>query len=193
MSIQETQATIADNLKYIPIGHGVGTTEKMCSIAHINYALSGRVADAPIPCVSAAIRRWVITIQDKMPVETLNGPEWKSLVPLIAGTGQKYEQERANIILNWLWDVVLLQIQPIADKYGFGGEWQLMLTERTEDAASEVAWAAALAVDVKRAEDAARAAVVVARAVAFAADFNATDFWQAVDPARLLKRLIEVE
>jgi hypothetical protein len=45
---------------------------------------------------------------------------YKALLPEMAGTGREHEQERLAILMNWMWSVVLPQLQPIADKNAFG-------------------------------------------------------------------------
>ena len=150
----------------------VGNRESACSIAAINLALRGELTDSIPDCMSPTIGRWIIGVQDPMPAEIRNSAEWRALLPLAAGTGRDHEQQRRAIILDWMWGTVLPSLQDLADKHGFGLEWRMMTTERTQEAAK----AAAAAV---------RAAEAAARAEAWA------EAWAAFDPCGLLKRLVE--
>ena len=136
---------IADFLATHRLASGLGTAEEPCSIAAINLALSGRLTDDIPACMSPVIGKWIIAIQDAMPDGLRNSPTWKALLPLAAGTGRHpaLEQRRAALLLDWVWDDVLPQLQPLADANGFGAEWGTMLTERAPAAAR--AWAAARA------------------------------------------------
>ena len=184
------QEAIAAKLATCTLGHGVGTVDTPCSIAAINLALTGRLTDEIPDCMSPVIGRWIISIQDEMPLERLNGTRWRALLPLAAGTGRDHEHARLDIILDWMWSTVLPQMQETADARGFGAAWRRMCAERTpealraakaaaEEAAAKAAveWAAA-----KAAEWAAKAAMVATEA----------DYWDAVSPEALLERLIYV-
>ena len=195
----EQQQSIANLLANMTLPKGMGSTESACSIAAINLALTGELTDDIPPCMSEVIGRWIIHVQDAMPAEMRNSEEWKRLLPLAAGTGRDYEQERLAIIMEWLWEV-LPAVQPVADANGFGNEWRVMLRDRTAAAAAaaraaadaaaaawadaaraaaDAAWAAAWAAADA---DAARAAADAARAVA----------WQQINPCGLLQRLINL-
>lgn len=136
------QQAIADILATMTLPRGLGTKENACSIAAINLALTGVLADTIPECMSEVIGKWIIKVQDSMPAEMRNSAEWKRLLPLAAGTGRKREKERLEIILSWMWDTVLPTLQPIADAKGFKDEWRLMLQQRTADAATAAARAA---------------------------------------------------
>jgi len=178
----EQQTAIAAKLASMHLPSGLGDEEAACSIAAINLALTGKLTDDIPPCMSEVIGKWIIRIQDAMPDDMRNSERWKQLLPRAAGTGRAKEKERLAIILDWMWESVLPTLQPLADKHGFGREWQTMTTERTKAAAARVAAAA----EAARAAAAARAA----EAAAWAAE---ADAWQAFDPCGLLERLINVE
>jgi hypothetical protein len=176
---------------------GLGKEESACTLAAINLAMSGRLTDAIPVCMSAVLGKAAIDLQDAMPNEMRNSQRYKSIIPDMPGTGRALEQERLSIMLDWMWSVVLPQIQPIADNGGFGVEWRLMCHDRTADAAAR---AAARAADA-RAYAAAYAAVDAAAhyaasydARAYAADARAyaaarADFWTAIDPIGVLERM----
>jgi hypothetical protein len=84
-----------------------------------------------------------------------------------------------------MWESVLPTLQPLADKHGFGREWQTMTKKRTEAAARAAAEAAAA-----WAAEAAEPAEAAARA-AWAAEAAAA--WQTFDPCALLAKLIDVQ
>ena len=128
------QQAIRDYVMSHNLSYGKGTEESACSIAAINLALSGKLTDNIPDCMSEVIGRWIIVVQDAMPYEMRNSLAWKSLLPLAAGTGRDREQERRNILLDWMWGTVLPIVQPVADKHGFGAEWTTMLEERTKEA-----------------------------------------------------------
>jgi hypothetical protein len=161
----EQQQAIAEKLATMTLPSGLGTEEAACSIAAINLALTGKLTDDIPPCMSKVIGKWIIGVQDSMPDDMRNSERWKQLLPLAAGTGRAKEKKRLAIILDWMWESVLPTLQPLADKHGFGREWQTMTTERTE-AAAEAAWEAAWAArDAAAAEEAAEAAAYAAARV----------------------------
>ena len=166
------------------IPKGLGTREAACSIAAINLALTGKLSDDIPECMSEVIGTWILDIQDGIPDVLRNSPEWKELLPLAAGTGREQEQERAEIIMDWLWGTVLPYVQPTADKGGFGGEWQAMCNDRTAEAAreaEEAAWAAGAAGEavVAAAAWAARAAAEAEAWAAWVASAKAKGAWAA--------------
>jgi hypothetical protein len=214
----EQQTAIAQKLAGMTLPSGLGDEESACSIAAINLALSGELTDDIPPCMSKAIGKWIIGVQDSMPADMRNSERWKQLLPRAAGTGRDKEQERLQIILDWMWGTVLPTIQPLADEKGFGAEWQAMTTERTgaaaaaaDAAAARVAahgavaeaaatWAATAAADAAArvaaawaaAESAAWAADAAVHAARLAAAAAArADVWQTFDPCGLLEKLIE--
>jgi hypothetical protein len=175
-------------------------------------ALSGKLTVEIPDCMSEVIGQWIIVIQDAMPGDVRNSDRWKSLLPLAAGTGRVNEQERLDIILDWMWDIVLPSLQPLAGQHGFGEQWQKMTTERTfkaaNAAAEEATWASRAAAGLSAAREAARAAVAAARngaskgsqaaaagtaAAAAAAETTWAAWataWANFDPCGLLERLI---
>jgi hypothetical protein len=213
----EQQALIASKLATMQLPSGLGDEHSACSIAAINLALYGKLTDEIPDCMSRVIGRWVIAVQDAMPSALRNSARWKSLLPLAAGTGREQEQERLDIILDWMWVTVLPSLQPLADQQGFGEQWQKMTTERTVEAATaaanaaieaatavEAANAAATATAVEAATameawgaeaatavEAATWAVRVARAARAAG--VADDVWANFDPCGLLERLIKID
>jgi hypothetical protein len=150
-----------------------------------------------------------------MPDEMRNSAVWKSLLPLAAGTGRDHERERKAIIKDWLFDIVLPHIQPIADAGGYGEQWRDMYEKRTPaaawaaaEAAARAAWAAAWAAAEAAAKAAAWAAAWAAEAAAEAAEAawaaaeaaawaalasgDPKKAWKHFDPCGLLAKLVEV-
>ena len=123
----------------IPVG--LGTRDAACSIAAINIAINGRLTECTPECMSVAIARWILHVQDTMPAEMRNSREWKAALVRAAGTGRalERERERLDILFDWMWVTVLPFLQPLADARGSGTEWRRMCTERSEDAASVAA------------------------------------------------------
>ena len=206
----QQQQAITDLLAAMTLPSGLGTKESACSIAAINLALTGTLTDDIPGCMSLTIGHWIIGIQDAMPADMRNSAAWKALLPLAAGTGRDHEDQRLQLIMEWMWETALPLVQPAADRDGFGAEWRQMLRDRTPAAAraaeaaaraAEAAeWAAEAAADAayvaanaaaKVAEWAAEAAANAARA-AEAANAAADDAWQQFNPCGLLQRLINV-
>ena len=146
---------------------GLGTRENACSIAAINLALNGKLSDGIPDCMSPVIGKWIIRVQDEMPQDMRNSREWKYLLPFAAGTGREHEKQRVAIVMDWMWDECLPQIQPLADKSGFGDEWRDMCRLKTPESARLAKRAAAA--DAYASASAAAAADAVAYAYASAA------------------------
>ena len=173
---------------------GLGDEESACTLAAINLAMSGKLTDEIPACMSEVLGKAAIALQDAMPDEMRNSARYKALIPDMPGTGRAQEQERLAILMDWMWSVVLPQIQPIADEHGFGAEWQSMCREKTaaavyasRAAVYDAAAARAAAAYAARAADAADAAANAAGAAAWAA--ARADFWATVDPIGVLERM----
>lgn len=170
----EDQKKISDYLDTHVLPVGLGTEESACSIAAINLVLSGKLTDQVPDCMSYVIGRWIIRVQDAMPDEMRNSAKWKSLLPLAAGTGRNSDDEkrRMNLILGWMWDTVLPYLSPIAEKRGYGKEWEDMCEKK----------------DREHALIASKSAAAYAAAAAAAAK-NAA--WEHFDPCSLLEKLVD--
>lgn len=117
------------------ISSGLGNIKSACSIAAINLALTGELTDNTPDCMSLVIGGWLIKIQDVMPDEMRNSKEWRELLPHAAGTGRDNESRRLDVIMDWMWNTVLPQVQPYAESNGFGSEWTAMCVSKTAAAA----------------------------------------------------------
>ena len=149
---------------------GLGNEESACTLAAINLAMSGKLTDDIPACMSEVLGRAAIGLQDLMPNKMRNSQRYKALIPDMPGTGRDQEKERLAILMEWMWGVVLPQVQPIADKRGFGDQWRLMCQGQTADAAC-AAEAAAEAADSSYAGRAAEAAAAAdATYAAYAAE-----------------------
>jgi hypothetical protein len=113
---QEHRAKLEEYLATHTLPSGLGAKESACSIAAINLALSGELTDEIPDCMSDVLGRAAIALQDAMPGEMRNSERYKALLPEMAGTGRKHEQERLAILLDWMWSVVLPKLQPFAEK-----------------------------------------------------------------------------
>lgn len=178
---REQQQKIADWLATHQLPVGLGTEESACSIAAINLSLTGELTDRIPDCMSRVIGRWIIHTQDALPTEIRNGTEWKRLLPFAAGTGRSHEKARHAMVREWLWTVVLPELQGVADNRGFGTEWAAMLIAKDRDSA-RIAKKAAAYDAAAYAADAAYADAAYAR----------LKFWHKVDPCALLSKLITV-
>jgi hypothetical protein len=118
--------------------NGLGTRESPCSIAAINLILNGRLSDHIPDCMSRAIGKWILVIQDRMSSDLRNSLGWKTLLPHAAGTGRdpKDEEARVELIRRWMWEA-LSRLQETADECDYGEEWATMLREQTPKRARE--------------------------------------------------------
>lgn len=121
------------------LSKGMGSRKDPCSLAAINLAITGELIDTVPACMSRVVGTWIIPIQDAMPAEMRNSPQWKELLPLAAGTGRDHELLWARIVLDWMWTAVLPELQPTADDIGFGKAWNKMCKDRTPAQAMEAA------------------------------------------------------
>jgi hypothetical protein len=191
---QEHKAKLEEYLATHTLLSGLGTKESACSLAAINLALSGELTDEIPDCMSDVLGTATMVLQDAMPSEMRNSLRYKTLLPDMAGTGRKHEQERLAILINWMWSVVLPQLQPLADKHGFGNEWQTMCNLKTAASARTAAVAAANRADYADAAYAAVRAADYAAAASYAATYAALsaaggDFLETVDPIGVLERM----
>ena len=185
---------------------GMGTVESACSMAAINLVLTGTLTDRTPDCMSLVVGKWIVDIQDAMPTEIRNSSGWKEMLPLAPGTGRQREIERAEILIDWIWGVVLPHVQTVANQTGIGSAWRSMCDEQSS-AASYDAWQAAASNGEfnEALSDAARHAhslpltnspAIGALRVAWAAvaAANATKnpraAWEVFDPVRVLGRLV---
>ena len=179
---------------------GLGTRENACSIAAINLALNGKLSDGIPDCMSPVIGKWIIRVQDEMPQDMRNSREWKYLLPFAAGTGREHEKQRIAMIIDWMWVECLPQIQPLADKSGFGDEWRDMCRLKTPESArlakrAAAAYASAclptlpMPLPMPMSLPMPLPMPLHASAAAYAAS---ADFWEKADPIQLLRKLIAV-
>lgn len=165
---------ITDYLAGRHIPAGLGTADEACSVAAINFALTGELTDTVPACMSPVVGRWVIVIQDAMPDSLRNSDGWRALLPAAAGTGRDRETERLAVLLDCLWGTSLPLVQSVADAGGWGDEWRSWAAERMPEASSSPTMTAASAV-------AASASVLTAWAVAASA--SAVAAWAAAASA----------
>lgn len=129
----EEKKRIEDFVMTHTLSRGLGTESEPCSIAAINYALSGNLSDVIPACMSPLIGRWIIEIQDSMPDAIRNSDEWRKLLPSAAGTTAplEVERERSQILLHWYFDCMEF-CQGAANELGeeFGYQWSLAIQER---------------------------------------------------------------
>ena len=210
----EQRAKLEDYLANHILPSGLGSEESACSIAAINLAINGELKDNIPPCMSSVLGRATIRLQDAMPDEMRNSFRYKRLLPDMVGTGRDNESERLAVLIDWMWSTVLPQLQPLADKKGFGAEWRDMCRLKTRETAANAANAAADAAaraanaDANANANAADAAANANAAAAYAAAANANaaayaaadaayaaadaaadTFWKTVDPIGVLERM----
>lgn len=133
-------------LKTVPqISRGRGTKDEMSSFAAINLALRGKLSVAPIKCASLVAWYWGSAIQDVMPHFVRNSDEWRSVLCLVPGTGRDVaeEHQRLEIVMDWMWTIVLPQVRDIAKELCYASEWNHMLRKRSTFSAVDAAERAA--------------------------------------------------
>ena len=213
---EEHRQMLIEWLEAHDLPKGLGDEQSACTLAAINLTMTGELTDYIPYCMSDVLGKAAIRLQDEMPSAMRNSKRYKALIPNMPGTGRELENERLAVLMDWMWTVVLPQVQPVADKHGFGSEWERMCVEKSAAAAraadaaaraadaydayaaaaaaydaARAADAAALADDARAADAAALAADAYAAAAAYADD--ADDFWEAVDPIGVLERMTYLE
>ena len=191
----------------------LGDRKAACSIAAINLAISGRLTASTPACMSRMIGEWIVPIQDAMPEDMRNSERWKTALVSAAGSGRKHENERLDIIMDWMWETALPIHQPTADANGYGDKWRCMYTERSikaslaakngclTDAAftarfSHTAGFSTIAADLAsraaRWRDGPYAASAAAHAATAAAKVGMIHGWTILNPIAFLERLVRV-
>ncbi len=110
------------------------------SIATINLVLTSKITDEVPNSMSEVIAIWLVGADAACPPEILRSTRWNGLLLLAANSGRALEEERAAIVMDWVW-AMLKSLQPLAVQGGFGTQWLSMTTNRTEKSA----WAASMA------------------------------------------------
>ena len=151
---------------------GLGDEESACTLAAIRLAYDGKLNDKVIDCMSPVLGNAAMRLQDAMPDGMRNSARYKNLIPNMPGTGREREAERLAILMDWMWTVVLPQLQPTADKCGYGAEWRHMCETKTAAAANAAA-AAYYADASAAAANAAAAAYYADASAAYYADASA--------------------
>lgn len=177
----EHRAKLEDYLANHSLPKGIGHEESACTVAAINLAISGKLTDSIPACMSEVLGKAAIRLQDAMPDDMRNSQRYKTLIPNMAGSGRSLEKERLAVLMDWMWSMVLPQLQSIADEGGYGEQWQIMCRKRTKKAAARAVYAADVA--------ALAAADVAAYYTAYTAYAADVDFWSKVDPIGVLERM----
>lgn len=164
---EEHAANLKEYLETRTLPSGLGTEESACSIAAINLAINCKLTDKIPDCMSAVLGVAIIELQDAMPDDMRNSVRYRAMLMAAPGTGREKEEKRLAVLMDWMWETVLPQVQRLAEKGGFGDEWRIMCEQRTEE----------------------HAAFAYAR---YAVTASAYGFWQTVDPIGVLERMIEV-
>ena len=159
---------------------GLGDEESACTLAAIRLAYDGELNDNIIDCMSPVLGKAAMRLQDAMPDDMRNSTRYKNLIPNMPGTGREREAERLAILMDWMWTVVLPQLQPTADKCGYGAEWRHMCETKTAAAANAAA-AAAYYADASAAAANAAAAAYYADASAAYASADASAAYASAD------------
>lgn len=114
------------------------------SMATINLSLTSQITDEVPASMSEIIAIWLMGADSASPPAILRSTRWNGLLLLAANSGRALEEERAAIVMDWVWSM-LKSLQPLAVQGGFGTQWLSMTTNRTEKSA----WAASMAASDK--------------------------------------------
>jgi len=171
---KEHDAKLKQYLETHTLSVGLGTEESACSLAAINLATSGELTDKIPDCMSEVLGRAINSLQDAIHGDMRNSARYRAMLQRAPGTGRDKEQERLEVLLEWVWGTVLPKLQPMADNNGFGDKWRTMCEKRTFAAAEAAAYAALYAAYC--------AASIIGR----------NNFWEEIDPIGVLERMIEV-
>jgi len=164
--LEAVRARLLDPAIHLPSGLGADP-ESACTMAQVNFALTGKLADGPHRCVSEVVRRWVIRIQDALPDDIRNSEGWRHAAVGIAGSAgsEADESARVALLLTWMWERLGDEAVMAAVPTPVRGVWQAMLTEKTPTAAYAVANASAAAYWQRAAAPGMLARLVACRAV----------------------------
>jgi hypothetical protein len=91
-----------------------------------------RMASGDPETTSLVIGHWIGYFEIDLPSSIAQSKRWQDLMPFAAGTGRELETERLAMIFDWVWDVVMPIFQPVANRVGFGPQWQEAITLRSE-------------------------------------------------------------
>ena len=191
----EANTALVEYLGTHNIAHGLGTEESACSVAAINLALTGKVNDEVPACMSEVIGNLITHIQDAMPRALRNSLEWKTLLPVAAGTGRDEDTEgrRFEVALEWMWDTVLPSLMPIVEKHGLDADWNQMLLNQDKTSTEDAEDSALLLTDIVETDfdedqlyNAGQVAEQVRIAMTFATDYRFHDAGGAIGHAASL-------
>jgi hypothetical protein len=65
--------------------------------------------------MSPAVYTWIRMVQPWIPVELLNHPSWKQLIPFAAATGLLHEERRQQVVDDWLWWTIVPSLDDQVD------------------------------------------------------------------------------
>lgn len=95
---------VAEFVKSVTLRAGLGHAEfvgldqkRTCTIGAINLALTGRLRDDPLPCMSLSLTDFVIELQDRMSDTTRNSAEWRAIIPLLLDTKDQENEIKEHI------------------------------------------------------------------------------------------------
>lgn len=146
----EARDNLRDYLANRWVPSGLEGRERSCSLVAINLALAGELTDDIPECMSKILGQTTIALQDTIPHDMLNSDRYRAWLITAPGTGREREQERLEILFDWMWETVLPKLQDLADKHGFGDKWQTMCVKRTFNPTRSAARAADRAADATR-------------------------------------------
>lgn len=154
-------------------------------------------------------------LQRGMPEHLTRSEAWTDLVRALADAPAVSRERCSAIICEWMFDLVLPTLQPLAYFAGFGPKWKVMWTLRSENSARAAAKSASedehagvwKHLNFPAASSYASAAAGLAASIVASGDFEFAgnlaglvakandyvgqkDFWAEVNPADLLKKLI---
>lgn len=96
------------------LSEGQGSGDRLCSIAALNMAVTGRLSDARPTCVARSLYDWVIAVQDAMPEAIRQSPAWAEQLPRLIGSAYPSgvyvvaEHRRIRACHDFMWQALRL-------------------------------------------------------------------------------------
>ena len=104
------------------------------------------LAPRPLPPTNTAFGAYLVEfLEGHLPDPVLTSSAWRAAVARVGETTRDADPRRLALTVGLLVDRVLIHLKPVAERHGFGAEWNSMLVERTADSATEAAAAASRA------------------------------------------------
>lgn len=112
--------------------------DNVCSMAAINIALTGRIADEIPECMSRVLGRWIIVTQDLYGDDMRNSQLWKELLPIAVTKGRELEAAQLVKLISLTFNEARVVARRPERMEGIEDEWADMIRLKTESAVNDV-------------------------------------------------------